>query len=110
LTSPLSFYQEFPANVQNSQTQLFQAQGQGHVQGQTPAQFQPQVQPQPIELSHQMPLQLQTPVQRSRNPFDDDFEDDSPASLASSAATGMGMQVQNIRSGHFLSLQSELWC
>jgi hypothetical protein len=76
--------------LQNSQTQLFQ--GQEH----TPALFQPHLQPQQaLELSHlhqQQPSQA-PPVQRSRNPFDDDFEDEPPASLAS---TGLNMQFPSM--------------
>jgi hypothetical protein len=81
LDAPLDAYYNmggFPGNPQNS------GQVQGHVQDQTPVQF------------HQISLQPATPTQRSRNPFDDDFDDDSSASLASSATTGMSMQVQYI--------------
>lgn len=88
LDAPMEDY--YNLGLQNSQTQLFQ--GQEH----TPALFQPHLQPQQaLELSHlhqQQPSQA-PPVQRSRNPFDDDFEDEPPASLAS---TGLNMQFPSM--------------
>ncbi|XP_024395143.1 uncharacterized protein [Physcomitrium patens] len=62
------------------------------VQTQGPVQFQfpPQMQsPDPSQ---------QTPTQRSRNPFDDDFEDDSSASVTSSVDAGFSFQFPNMDS------------
>ncbi|KAG0624987.1 hypothetical protein M758_2G019000 [Ceratodon purpureus] len=92
LDAPLDAYYNmgaFPGNPQHS------GQAQFQVQDQTPIQFHPQMPLQPLELSHQISLQPATPTQRSRNPFDDDFDDDS-ASLASSATTGISMQFPNL--------------
>lgn len=55
------------------------------------------MQPQPVESSQQMQSQLPTFTQRSRNPFDDDFEDNS-SSVISSATTGFSMQFPNMDS------------
>ena len=89
----------FPGNLRNS------GQAQGHP---TPVQFHHQMPQQPSELSHQIPWQSTTLTQRSRNPFDDDFDDDSSASLASSATTGISMQVQNIFLSPFSIFNSEV--
>ncbi|XP_073394533.1 uncharacterized protein [Physcomitrium patens] len=61
-------------------------------------QHQPQIRLQPLEQPQQMPVQTPITLQRSRNPFDDDFEDDSSTSLASSAVIGNSLQFPSMDS------------